>query len=75
MISERSVFRAASLHGAVPRRRTAFARVKTVDVEPGDVEPGDFVGVVRRRFVGVNNETVRFTETGVIGVAGISIRT
>ena len=73
MISDHSVLRAANLHGVVPRRKTAFARVKTVDVDPGDAEPGVFVGVVRRRFVGVNKDTVRFTETGVIGFAGISI--
>ena len=72
MISIRSVLRAVSLYGVVPGRRTAFARENTVD-DDGETVLGVFAGVVRGRFVGVNNDTVRFAETGVIGTARINL--
>ena len=60
-----------SLPGIVPRRRTAFARVKIEFV--GIIgEAGVFVGVEGIRLLGEKRETVRFTDTGVNGRPGIS---
>jgi hypothetical protein len=59
------------LPGIVPRRRTAFARVKIEFV--GIIgEAGVFVGVEGVRLLGEKRETVRFTDTGVNGRPGIS---
>jgi hypothetical protein len=60
-----------TLPGTVPRRRTAFARVKMVFVGADGVE-GDRVGVAVHRFVGVKRETVRLTDCGVRGRTIIS---
>jgi hypothetical protein len=49
------------LPGTVPRRRTAFARVKTVGVADGE-EVCEREGDARDRFVGVKSETVRLLD-------------
>ena len=62
-----------SLPGIVPRRRTAFARVKIEFV--GIIgEAGVFVGVEGIRLLGEKRETVRFADTGVNGRPGINKR-
>lgn len=61
----RSEERAAILPGTVPRRRTDFARVKTVFVGIEDV--GVRVGVELHRLEGVKRDIVRLPDTGVNG--------
>jgi hypothetical protein len=70
-ISARSVVRAASLPGTVPRRRRAFARVKIVVTGVEAVLGVLAEGVDGPFLVGVKSEMVRFAETGVKGRAGL----
>ena len=61
----RSEERAAIFPGTVPRRRTDFARVKTVFVGVEGV--GVWVGVDLHRLEGVKRDMVRLPDTGVDG--------
>jgi hypothetical protein len=69
MICERSDSRDVSFPGTVPRRSTDFACVNTVFVRVDGEAVGEREGVDESFLVGVNNETVRLTETGVMGMA------